>query len=62
MAGHSHYPLRKDPAIERWALMRETTNVHFRWTPRTIGISLLWCGVVPVALYEFIISRQVRKA
>lgn len=43
--------LRFDPAIEKWAVMRETTPQHFRFTHRNLVISLVFCVVVPGGLY-----------
>ncbi|RUS34873.1 hypothetical protein BC938DRAFT_478124 [Jimgerdemannia flammicorona] len=41
MAG-DHNLLKVDPAIERWALMRENTYKHFTWSPRnTLGLTWL---------------------
>jgi hypothetical protein len=31
MGGGHHETLRKDPAIEHWATMRETTLKHFKY-------------------------------
>ena len=50
-----HNILIKDPGIEAWANMRETTHYYFRWTPRTVAISFIGVGVIPVALYETIL-------
>jgi len=41
----------KDPAIERWAFMREHVQLYWRPTPRTMAISIVLLGVVPVAMY-----------
>lgn len=43
--------LIKDPAIERWNSMRETTTYNFKWTPRTSSELFLWVIVVPGTLY-----------
>ncbi|KAG0233690.1 hypothetical protein BGW42_007276 [Actinomortierella wolfii] len=42
--------LHKDPAVEKWVRMRESTAQHFKWSPRnirTIGILGL---VIPAGL------------
>ena len=46
-----HFSLQKDPAIERWAKMRETTHLHFKFTPKTVFIGVFWGLVVPGAFY-----------
>lgn len=43
--------LQKDPAIERWAKMRETTHLHFQMRPKTIFYGLIWGVLVPGAFY-----------
>ena len=60
MGGEHHEVLRHDPAIERWATMRESTLAHFKWNPRTVGMSILWGVVVPVGIYELIVFQYVR--
>eukprot|EP00042_Codosiga_hollandica_P013707 m.31159 g.31159 ORF g.31159 m.31159 type:complete len:83 (+) comp41632_c0_seq1:165-413(+) len=47
----------KDPAIERWASMRERTGEFFKWTPRTTRAAVLWGVVVPVVLYEVAVAE-----
>ncbi|KAI8991684.1 hypothetical protein BDF20DRAFT_812567 [Mycotypha africana] len=42
--------IKIDPAIERWAHMRENTHLYFKWNKRTTRRSLLWGVAVPVAL------------
>eukprot|EP00111_Clytia_hemisphaerica_P002894 TCONS_00008186-protein len=46
--------LIKDPAIERWMTMRETTTPHFKWTPKSFGLIAFWCGVVPYAMMHYV--------
>ncbi|ORX94054.1 hypothetical protein K493DRAFT_261802 [Basidiobolus meristosporus CBS 931.73] len=50
MAGHNDHSLIHDPAIDRWATMRETTYQHFRWTRRTVSLSVLYLVAIPVGL------------
>ncbi|KAI7897752.1 uncharacterized protein BX663DRAFT_444471 [Cokeromyces recurvatus] len=42
--------LKVDPAIERWAHLRENTHLYFGWNKRTTRQTLLWCLAVPVGL------------
>ncbi|KAI8060786.1 hypothetical protein BC940DRAFT_311335 [Gongronella butleri] len=42
--------LKVDPAIERWAHMRENTHLYFGWNKRTTRRSLFWGIVIPVGL------------
>ncbi|KAI9473400.1 MAG: hypothetical protein EXX96DRAFT_487982 [Benjaminiella poitrasii] len=42
--------LKVDPAIERWATLRENTHLYFAWNKRTTRRTLLWGVVVPVGL------------
>ncbi|RUP52259.1 hypothetical protein BC936DRAFT_149828 [Jimgerdemannia flammicorona] len=49
MAG-DHNLLKVDPAIERWALMRENTYKHFTWSPRNTRIVFFLGIVIPVGL------------
>ena len=46
--------LQKDPAIERWNTIRETTTPHFKWTPKTVAMAIFWLGVVPGSLYKIV--------
>lgn len=43
--------LRKDPAIERWAFMRDNTHLYFRLSPLTVGVGMVTLVAIPVALY-----------
>ena len=43
--------IRKDPAIERWASMRNDANLYFRLTPITVAAGLIALVAVPVGLY-----------
>ncbi|EUC67304.1 transmembrane protein, putative, partial [Rhizoctonia solani AG-3 Rhs1AP] len=49
MAG-DHGALKIDPAIERWAAMRDNLWKGFRMTPYAAPRVTLWLGVVPLAL------------
>ncbi|KAF9159541.1 hypothetical protein DFQ27_002925 [Actinomortierella ambigua] len=42
--------LHKDPAVEKWVRMRESTAQHFRWSPRNIRSIGLLGLVVPAGL------------
>ncbi|KAF9974695.1 hypothetical protein BGZ73_001853 [Actinomortierella ambigua] len=42
--------LQKDPAVEKWVRMRESTAQHFRWSPRNIRTIGLLGLVVPAGL------------
>jgi len=46
----AHGYVKKDPAIERWNLMREDVYKHFRFTSRASWISLTGLVFVPGAL------------
>lgn len=46
--------LLRDPAIERWGSMRETTQDHFKFRPRTVFLGVMWCAIVPAAYYFFL--------
>ena len=52
--------LRKDPAIERWATMRNDANLYFRPTPMTVVIGLVTLVAIPVGLYYGIQWGEVR--
>lgn len=49
MAG-DHNLLKVDPAIERWAHLRENTHLYFAWNKRNVRAALLWMVAVPVGL------------
>ncbi|CAO3645873.1 unnamed protein product [Mucor hiemalis] len=42
--------LKVDPAIERWASLRENTHLYFKWNKRNARRSLFWGIAVPVGL------------
>lgn len=52
--------IRKDPAIERFAMMRDNTHLYFRLTPLTVGVGLVTLVAIPVALYYGIQWGHVR--
>jgi hypothetical protein len=58
MAGDNIF---KDPAIERWADMRENTVQYFRWNRRNIRIALLFGVVVPIGVYTLAKYTTVSK-
>ncbi|ORX36418.1 hypothetical protein BD324DRAFT_628780 [Kockovaella imperatae] len=46
--GHGdHNPLRVDPAIERWAHMREHVYENFKFTRRNTRFLTVWGLVIP---------------
>ncbi|CAB3978583.1 hypothetical protein AC249_AIPGENE15807 [Paramuricea clavata] len=53
--------LIRDPAIERWGSMREKTQDHFKFRPRTIFLGVMWCAVVPAAYYFFLKWENKQK-
>ncbi len=46
--------LQRDIAIEKWGRMREKTLQHFKFTPWTSFLAILWAGVVPLAFYSLL--------
>lgn len=42
--------LKVDPAIERWASLRENTHLYFKWNQRNVRRSLFWGVAIPVGL------------
>ncbi|ORZ20722.1 hypothetical protein BCR42DRAFT_370620 [Absidia repens] len=42
--------LRPDPAIERWAHLRENTHLYFKWNKRNTRRTLFWGVAIPVGL------------
>ena len=58
--GHGEDLVRWDRAIERWGHMRENSDLHFRWNPRTAGIALALVGLVPLGLYKLLANDVVR--
>lgn len=53
--------LMRDPAIERWGTMRERTQEHFKFRPRTVFLGVMWCAIVPAAYYFFLKWECRRK-
>lgn len=51
--------IKKDPAVERWAMMRDNTHLYFRLNPLTVTVGLIGLVVVPVALYYGIKKGEV---
>uniref|UniRef100_A0A1X7VIU3 Complex I-B15 n=1 Tax=Amphimedon queenslandica TaxID=400682 RepID=A0A1X7VIU3_AMPQE len=41
-------------AIEAWGRMRETTNQHFKFTPRTTAYCVIWALLVPIGIWKII--------
>ncbi|KAI8381144.1 uncharacterized protein BYT42DRAFT_565433 [Radiomyces spectabilis] len=42
--------LKADPAVERWAHVRENTHLWFTWNKRNTRKTLLWGIIVPAGL------------
>ncbi|KAK4685452.1 hypothetical protein P7C73_g4698, partial [Tremellales sp. Uapishka_1] len=52
MAGDGHHnPVRIDPAIERWAYMRENVYQHFAFTRKATRSVFLVGAVLPAAIF-----------
>lgn len=51
--------IKIDPAIERWAHLRENTHLYFAWNKRTTRRSLFWLAAVPVGLTYLAYKTQV---
>ncbi|KAK1920828.1 hypothetical protein DB88DRAFT_501189 [Papiliotrema laurentii] len=61
MGGHGDFhPVKLDPSLERWALMRENVYQHFKWTPRTTRHVMIWGVIIPFATY-FTLSHFDRR-
>ncbi|XP_065057309.1 uncharacterized protein LOC135685327 [Rhopilema esculentum] len=60
-----HGILLRDPAIERWAKMRETTHLYFKLRPKTVLYGVIWGIIVPGAFYyalKWDLHRQDKEA
>lgn len=55
------HDIKLDPAIERWAHLRENTHLYFRWNKTTAGRSFLWLVAVPIGLTYLAAQTQVNK-
>lgn len=53
--------LYKDPAIEKFVKMRETTHLYFRMTPKISAILFGGLVVFPALLYYGIKKGEVRQ-
>ncbi|EHA57966.1 hypothetical protein MCOR27_003711 [Pyricularia oryzae] len=53
MAGLQHNKMSLDPAIVKLGHMNTNRYKYFRWTPRTVKISLMYVVVVPSILGYF---------
>ena len=42
--------LRKDPAIERWASMRDNTHMYYRFTLNKVIPTIILLGVIPIGI------------
>ncbi|KAL1935891.1 hypothetical protein VTP01DRAFT_25 [Rhizomucor pusillus] len=54
------HDIKLDPAIERWAHLRENTHLYFRWNKTTAGRSFLWLVAVPIGLTYLAAQTQTR--
>lgn len=54
------HPLHKDPAIERFAAMRENTHQYFRFTPRKLPSLFMYAVGIPIGLYWLTVYSLVR--
>lgn len=52
--------LRRDPAVERWAAMREHTHFYYRFSARKIIPTLLMLGLIPAGLVYYSQKSFVR--
>jgi len=51
---HGWEPVKLDPAVERWAYMRENVYTTFKFTTRNTPVIILYMVVVPYGLYKSI--------
>ena len=52
--------LKKDPAIERWAAMREHTHFYYRFNWKKIVPTVLLLGAIPAGILYFSFKGFVR--
>ncbi|KAI9489464.1 hypothetical protein BDB00DRAFT_876337 [Zychaea mexicana] len=52
------HDIKLDPAIERWAHLRENTHLYFGWNKRNTRRSLVWLAIVPVGLTALAYATQ----
>ncbi|KAF2715598.1 hypothetical protein K504DRAFT_529746 [Pleomassaria siparia CBS 279.74] len=43
-------PVRLDPQLVKWNKMTTNRHKHFRWTPRTAWLNIVYVIIVPVSL------------
>jgi hypothetical protein len=60
MAKHYNTGVKKDPAIEVWAYMRENTTQKYKVTPRTFGYAFVGLILFPGFVYWGAARYQVR--
>ncbi|GAA5900604.1 hypothetical protein JCM6882_000919 [Rhodosporidiobolus microsporus] len=61
MAGsHGYQPVKHDPGLESWNYMRENIWRFFRFTKTTSRQSLLWGALVPVGVFFFAQSQDLK--
>lgn len=51
--------IKLDPAIERWASLRENTHLYFAWNKRNTRRSLFWGVVIPIGLTALAYATDV---
>ncbi|KAI9254580.1 hypothetical protein BDA99DRAFT_442770 [Phascolomyces articulosus] len=52
------HDIKLDPAIERWAHLRENTHLYYGWNKRNTRRSILWLAVVPIGLTALAYATQ----
>ncbi|KAI8143709.1 hypothetical protein BJV82DRAFT_668156 [Fennellomyces sp. T-0311] len=52
------HDIKLDPAIERWAHLRENTHLYFGWNKRNTRRSIVWLAVVPIGLTALAYATQ----
>ncbi|GMK54547.1 hypothetical protein CspeluHIS016_0111330 [Cutaneotrichosporon spelunceum] len=55
MAGKNH-PLLHDPAIDRWAAMRENVYQHFKFSRSATTKVMTWAVIVPVITFAVAVA------
>lgn len=50
---------QRDPAIERFGWIRENPDKYFKWKPRSVRNAVVFCLVIPGALFLFAKTMEV---
>lgn len=53
--------LKKDPAIEKWAAMREHTHFYYRFNFKKLIPTAIMLGLIPFGLVYFSLKSFVRR-